>query len=286
MKKKFSVLLIAILVLPLIALFGCDEALSYPIYVYSSSTIYGSVSGSGTYKEGQTITLTASAKKGSHVVGWIYQNSALIENGDSYKIENTTNSEQLPEKSILSFTLSEKTQGKYTAVFDDAKMMYIKLDSFRITSNPNLSGEADDPEKNAIMNANISLSQGSSSANLTTFYQTENLDIKDNTNITPEKVTDILKLSTTTNQHIKATTQLVYKEKTMSLNFRADIGFQTSTNQDPNSVEDDWIDSSNYSYQIKYSEGSYDVIFKFKVSTEDTFYLILSYKNLAIEKTA
>ena len=137
MRKKISIALLSILIVPLIALFGCGEVLSYPVYVFSSSTIYGSVSGNGTYNEGETITLTATAKQGSSFVAWIHQNSTLVQNDQNYNIENQTNSNQKVVKSTLTFTVSEKTQGKYTAVFDDNKMMYTKFDSWRITTDPN-----------------------------------------------------------------------------------------------------------------------------------------------------
>lgn len=288
MKKKISLLLLSIFVLPLISLFGCEEILSYPVYVYSSSTIYGSVSGSGTYKEGNSVTLTANAKQGGHVIGWVYQGSQLLEDSDLYKIvAEESNSSQKVVKSSLTFTMSEKTQGKYTAVFDDSKMMYIKLSSFRITStyDPENAGEEDSEKKEKIMTASsTNISQGSSSSNLTTVYTTDNdkdLDIKDNVNIIPNKVDKVLKLSTTTSQYVKVSTQLNYKNKNMSLNFRADVDFATSTNKDSSTPENNWIDNTNYSYRIDYSQGTYDIVFKFQVAEGEFYHLVLTYKNLS-----
>lgn len=280
MRKKISILLLSIFVLPLISLFGCEEVSSFSVYAYSSSTIYGSVSGSGTYKEGNSVTLTANAKQGSQVIGWIYQGSQLLEDDSSYKIVTETEKDEKSQsqkvvKSYLTFTMSQTTQGKYTAVFDDNKMMYVKLSSFRITSDPDVAGEEDSTTKDPIMTSSINISQGSSSSNLTTIYTAETLEIKDNVDIIPNKISNVLKLSTTTSQYVKASTQIVYSGKSMSLNFRADVYFATSTDKD------NWINATNYSYQIRYSEGTYDIVFKFQVAEEEFYHLVLTYKNLS-----
>lgn len=271
MKKKFSLLLLSIFVLPLIALFGCGEVLSYPVYVYSSSTIFGSVSGTGTYDEGTTVTLTATAKQGSHFICWVYENTKEIVNDSTFKINNNLDSSQKTEKSTLSFTMNASTQGKYTAIFDDNKMMYVKFNSYRITTNPEIDGEDEDINQDAIMTSTIDLSQGPTSSNLSTVYKAEDVEIKDNLNIYPENITGILKLSATSNQHIRANTQFAYNGKSMTFNFRADIGFQQSTEK---------IASNNYNYQITYNEGNYKIAFEFKVSADKTFYMILNYTNL------
>lgn len=271
MKKKLPLLLLIIFVIPVFALFGCQEVSSYEVLVYSSSTIYGAVSGSGTYKDGSTVTLNATAKQGSNFICWVYQNSTQLENGNVYKIENTTNSAEKIEKSTLTFTASSSTQGSYTAVFSDNKMMYTKLTSLRITSTPDVDGEEDNLEKDPIMNATISVLQGSSSTNLTNVYQIENAEIKDNVNIVPEKITEVLKLSTTATKHIRANAQFVYNEKTISITFRADINYQTNT---------DWINGNNFKYKIQYSNGNYKIIFQFQVTADQAYYLVLNYSDL------
>jgi len=274
MRKKISIALLSILIVPLIALFGCGEVLSYPVYVFSSSTIYGSVSGNGTYNEGETITLTATAKQGSSFVAWIHQNSTLVQNDQNYNIENQTNSNQKVVKSTLTFTVSEKTQGKYTAVFDDNKMMYTKFDSWRITTDPNSETiDFDDPNILPFMTISMELSQGQTSSNLSSIYQVEDKEVKENVLIIPENITEILKMQNEIKQSVKAVTQINYNDRAMSFNFRADLGFQENSEE---------IQNPNYSYQVKYSNGTYRIIFKFKTSTTNEFYLIINYKNLNI----
>lgn len=138
MKKKLSILLLSVLVLPLCLLFGCDEKQSFSVNWTSSATMYGDVSGNGAvgssvYEEGSTVTLTARAKNGSSVVAWVRQNTQLLSNGDVYKIENTTSEDEKVVTSTLTFSMSAATQGKYTAVFDDPQQMYVKLEGVMIS---------------------------------------------------------------------------------------------------------------------------------------------------------
>ena len=274
MRKKISIALLSILIVPLIALFGCGEVLSYPVYVFSSSTIYGSVSGNGTYNEVENITLTATAKQGSSFVAWIHQNSTLVQNDQNYKIENQTNSNQKVVKSTLTFNVSEQTQWKYTAVFDDNKMMYTKFDSWRITTDPNAEGEEyDNPNLAPLMTVSMELLQGQTSSTLSSIYQVEDKDVRENVIITPENITEILKLQNETKQSIRASTQINFNGRAMSFNFRADLGFQENSEETQN---------PNYSYQVKYSNEIYQIIFKFRTSTTSEYYLILNYKNLSL----
>ena len=271
MKKKLPLLLLIIFVIPIFALFGCKDVSSYGVVVYSSAGMYGAVTGNGTYKEGSTVTLTATTKQGSSFICWVYQNSTQLENGSVYKIDNTTNSAEKIEKSTLTFTASSTTQGAYTAVFSDNKMMYAKLSSLRITSTPDADGEEDNLEKDPIMTATISILQGNSSTNLSSVYQIENAEIKDNVNIVPENITEVLKLETNQTKHIRANAQFVYNERTISITFRADINFQTST---------DWISGNNYKYKIQYADGNYKIIFQFQVATDLAYNLVLNYAEL------
>lgn len=272
MKKKFSLLLLSIFIVPLFALFGCDEAKSFPVTVFPSWGEAGSVSGNGTYKEGETVTLTAVAStiKDSSVVAWVYQNSLEITDDETYKIVNETNSAQKITKSTLTFVMSESTQGRYTAVFDENKLLYTKLTSWRLTSTPDVDGELDDGRA-SVMSGTIEVSQGENSSNLTTAYSAEEVEIKNNVTNAIQSVKNVLELSSTTPRYIKAAVQLTYNSKIMVFNLRADITNGKSTGV---------IQSSNYTYQIKYSDGTYNIIFSMKLNQTETYYLILQYKTL------
>ncbi|MGN1201000.1 MAG: hypothetical protein ACI4R8_01865 [Candidatus Caccovivens sp.] len=272
MKKKFSLLLLALFIVPIFALFGCNEAESFPVTVFPSWGEAGSVSGNGTYKEGETVTLTAVAStiKNSSVVAWVYQNSREIVDDNTYKIVNETNSAEKVTKSTLTFVMSESTQGRYTAVFDESKLLYTKLTSWRMTSTPDADGELDDGRAN-IMTGTIEVSQGENSSNLTTAYTAEEVSIKDNVTNTVQGIDQVLELSSTTARHIKTSVQLTYNGKIMTFNLRADINNAQST---------EVINGSNYNYQIKYEDGTYKIIFGIKLAQNQTYYLILEYKTL------
>ena len=278
MKKKLSLFVMIVLLIPVFALFGCGEASSYPVFVYTSSDPFGSVNGNGTYQEGTTVTLTASAKQDCHFVAWVYQNSMLIEDEEGYKITNTQNSNQKIGKSVLTFTMSDKNQGKYTAVFDkesslDNKMMYAKLSTYRITSTPDKEGEEDDGSKSSIMTANsISIEHGQNSSNLVKVCEAESVDLKENVNVAVEQSNEVLKLSEQTKQHLKVSAVLTYKNKAMSLNLRADIGYHETT---------EVVETEKYSYQVKYADGTYKIIFGFKVAVDTKYYMVVEYENLS-----
>ena len=277
MKKKLSILLLSVFIVPLIALFGCGEVSSYSVSVTSSSTIYGntfvngSSSGQGTYNEGQSVSLTANALNGSSFICWVYQNSTEITNKSPYSISNTTDNSGKITSSVLTFNMSANTQGSYTAIFDDGKMMYTKFQSLRITSTPDVAGEEDDLSKDPIMSANITISQGQSSAMLATVYSGEGLEIKDNVLIHPEDVTQILNLSVSVNRVITATTQMILGDRSISINFRAEVGFQQNKS---------WTDANNYRYKVDYADNTYTLTFAFQTDAETTYYLILEYANL------
>lgn len=272
-KKKFIVLFFAI-VLPIFAFSGCGSVSSYPVTAFPSSAVYGFTSGNGTYAEGETVTLTATAKQGSCFIAWVYQNSKLVENGNNFKISNQTDSAQKITKSILTFKINSANQGRYTAVFDEEKIMYAKFTSWRITTDPT---KTPDQVENAIdpvlMTATLNFSQGISSTNLTSIYSVENKEIKENLLYKPENITEVLKLEDSAKRHIYASAQFNYNNKIMTIPFRADIEFFQSTEE---------IETSNYSYQITYKDGIYEIVFKFKVGTDKQFYLVLDWANLNV----
>lgn len=279
MKKKWVMLLLIVLIMPIVALFGCDEVSLYSVSVFTSSSKYGKVmlnnssSGSGTFSEGSTITLTATTLNGSSFICWAYQNSVEIANDSTYKITNTTDSDNKTTKSVLTFSINSTTQGNYTAIFSDGEMMYTQFQSMRITSTPDEDGEADDLSKQPIMSGTVSVAQGYSSSTLYTSCQWQGLEIKDNVNIYPEDVSSLLYLAAPpTNRQIVATTQFEYENHSVSITFRAGISYKTNKA---------WTTESNYSYKIDYADGVYKITFKFNVSTDMSYYLILNYAELA-----
>lgn len=277
MKKKLSILLLSVFIVPLIALFGCGEVSSYSVSVESSSTIYGntfvngSSSGQETFNEGQSISLTANALNGSSFICWVYQKNTEISNNAPYIISNTTDENGKITSSVLTFNMSATTQGNYTAIFEDGKMMYTKLQSLRITSTPDVAGEEDDLSKEPLMSANITVSQGQSSAMLSTAYSAEGLEIKDNVLIHPENVTQVLNLSASANRIITASTQMTLGERTITINFRAEVGFQQNS---------PWTTANNYRYKVDYANETYTLTFAFQTDADTTYYLVLEYANL------
>lgn len=263
MKKKFSVLLLAIVVLPLLALFGCNEVSSYPVYVFSSYLDCGSVAGAGTYKEGETVTLLANAKDGSNFICWVFQNSTELSNGEIFNITNETDTAQKIKRSTLSFVMTSDRKGKYTAIFSDTKMMYAKLDSMYLTTDLTAEPKEDDATKEAILSESLHISQGMTNSNLVTVFENSEVDFKDSTLISFKDINQVLKLSTDVEQLLK----VELGTKTL----RASLTFQTNK---------DWVENSNYSYKVSYENGTYKIVFSFDSGENQTLYLVLNYHNL------
>lgn len=270
MKKKFSAFLLCLVMFPLVALFGCDEVSSYSVTVSSSSTIHGSVSGAGTYEEGSTVTLTANAKGGSSVVAWVYQNSTQLQDGDVFSISDTTNEANVVTSSTLTFTMNATTQGSYTAVFSDSKMMYVKLDSYFLTTNPESAGMEDDGLQPTLMTANIDVAQGQSA--LTTIFTAEGVALRDGVIVSAENITGVLNLSTTTAQNIRVNVVFTMNERTFTFNnLRASLLFQEDVAE---------TSGANHTYSVSYSDGTYRISFNFTIDGQN-YHLILNYCNLA-----
>ena len=82
MKKRLSILLMAVFIVPIFALFGCDEVNYFKIESYTSSDSFWKVSGRGEYAENTIVTLYANAKSNSNVTGrfvcWLFKKSTII----------------------------------------------------------------------------------------------------------------------------------------------------------------------------------------------------------------
>ena len=265
MNKKFSILLLAVFILPLIALFGCGNVSFYAITIFSSSGTYGSVSGNGTYEEGSVVTLTATAKQGSQVVGWIFQGATQLQNDGTYKIEDIKNEDERVTKSTLSFTSNANTQGSYTAVFEESKMMYVKLKSFYLSIFADANGNGSLESSQSLLTSNIEISQGA--VDMTSIYANEGTEFFNNVSIVPENITGVLKLSTSFSQHVHVALQIANGETISPVNCRADIKFQENTS------------STENNYNVAYSNGTYKITFTFNLNQQD-YYLTLNYQNL------
>ncbi|MBE7075628.1 MAG: immunoglobulin domain-containing protein [Clostridiales bacterium] len=268
MKKKLSLFLLTLFVLPVFAFFGCEDLPSWDITVSSSWVNAGEVVGQGTYDEGETVTLTATAKPNNNFIAWVFQDSTLISDNETFKIVNTQNSQQEISKSTLTFTMSKERQGNYTAVFDETYMEYAKLTNFYITDNLTSTPELDMGTQETTFNSNISIRQGEK----TVFIQ-NNLPLKNNVLFAPTEFDQILYLST--EQHIIVSANLQNSYAARTIDFRTTIDVFSNTAK---------TEMEGYSYEVTYSEGSYKIVFEFDFNINDsdskTYYLILNYDNL------
>ncbi len=267
MKKKFSICLLSLIMLPLIAFFGCDTPSSYSVKVSSSSTIQGSVSGSGTYEEGSTITLTATAKSGKTFVAWVYQNTTMLQDDSTYTITNTT-SDGLINKSTLTFTASSSTQGTYTAVFAEDQMMYVIFDSLYLSTSADATGTDDDGTQEELLTATIDISQGQNS--YVTIYSSS-MTLRDSVLVSAEDITGVLNLSTETAQYVRANVVFTVDGVNYTYTFRASLLFQQDIEQ---------TSGTNYSYTVTYTNGVYKICFAFELDGTE-YYLTLNYVNLS-----
>ncbi len=271
MKKKFAFMLLSVLIIPIFALFGCDEANYFSVTAFSSWAEAGLVTGAGSYKEGDTVTLTATTltAKNSSVLAWVYQNSLELSNDETY----TITTDEGKQTSTLTFVMNKSTQGKYTAVFKENKLLYTKLTSWRLTTTPEEDSDSYNGQ-NPYSNTMLSVSQGISSTLLTNSYNTKDEGETTYNNVAvnvASEVNQVLELSPDTSRYILANTQIVKDGKNINLNLRAEIKHATST---------DTVTTPNYSYKVNYSDGKYDIIFGFKIAQDSTLYLILQYQTL------
>lgn len=279
MKKRLSILLMAVFIVPIFALFGCDEVNYFKIESYTSSDSFGTVSGRGEYAENTSVTLYANAKSNSNVTGrfvcWLFQNSTIIENDSTYQIESTDTT------SSITFNSSATTQGSYTAVFENAKqttstnMMYVKLDSYRFATKDSYEAAKDgiledSDQLNTVTTTNLSFMHGQSSTALTTILSEQNQELKDNLVYIVDS-NQALKLNAESSQYIYAKLYGKIGAEIVSKDLRSNISFKQSIEKSQ---------SQNYSSQVVYNiAGTYEIIFEFD-HNETSYVFILTYKNL------
>lgn len=269
MKKRFSYFLLAILLLPVFALFGCDEPASYSFSVVPSWASSGTVEGGGTFTENDTVTLTATANSKSNFVAWVYQNTTLVVDGATYSIKNTKNSDEKITQSTLTFSSKKETAGSYTAVFDESKIAYAKLSSWKVTADPTKESEQDTPAKTKLMDVGLNVTQGKTT--LLDAYNIDPVEVKENVEISTAGVTEVLKLDPEEIQQVVVEANISYNNASSTRTFRANLLFHT------NDVSGTTRDGE---YTIKYADGIYTMSFEFKVSADKSYYLVLYYKNI------
>lgn len=269
MRKKLSILLLAILIIPAFALLGCGNATKYEITATRSDSTLGTVEGAGTFVDGSEVSLTATAKSTSAFVAWVF-NGKILSQDNTYKITDTKNGEVVLT-STLKFNSNSSTQGNYTAVFKDANTLYTKLEKWMISKSQDATPEDDSSAKEVLIEQfRVSVSQGNSYA--TEIYDSQPLDVKENVE-TQTQTIDVLKFDNNlNNQKIKV--DLIFGN--IQRTFRAEIAFQNSID----TVEDL---QNGYSYKTTYSNGTYKIEITFDRYVEgqvQNLYLTVIYKNL------
>ena len=282
MRKKFVYFLLAVMLLPVFALFGCEKAQSFSFQISQSDPLAGDVTINGLAKnadativEGKTITMTASSRDGEFVC-WVHQNTTEISNGSTYSISNTK-TDGLVTKSVLKFKSSKETSGNYTAIFKSTKMQYVKLAAIKVTEDKDKASEIDSIAKQPVITfSDITIMQGKTIKSEA--YAGENVGAKENIEITTDDVKEVLKLDPEVEQEIVVYSHLTYMQTqaSSSRNFRTNLSFRgetETTGRDGNST---------YTISTTYTDGVYKVAFGFAVSQTKTYYMILYFKELGV----
>ena len=266
MKKKLSFLMLAVFILPVLTFFGCGTSETHKISASSSDINFGIVEGQGTYSEGSEITLTATAFSGSSFVGWIFEEQTLLDNGETYSISNTTESDKT-KTSTLTFKCTSATKGNYTAVFEDPEMQYAKLSSWYISKTEDSAPESETSLKPVLMQASMSISQGKSVTS--EIYSTDAVDIKENVEVEAQ-TNNVLKLEYGQNYQVKIKPILQIGTLRASPTMIAYLSYKKTSEK---------VEETGYSYKVTYENGVYIVQFEITIS-EQTYYINLLYKNL------
>ena len=282
MKRKLALVLILAL-FPLIAVFGCNEKpATYFVSVSTNSISEGRVNqiNETPYTEGTTLTLTATSNQKSdgtstNFITWLFQDETIIENGEQYSIKNETKvfgEEERIVSSVLTFKVNKNTQGHYTAIFEDGKMNYIKFDSLFLTTDTENPPTIDDGSKIPFKVASFEILQ---SNDLKLAFSTYDTNVKDNVLLTPEKVSEVLKLDTRTSQKLRINARIDNTTRT----FDAEILFRPDEYVDNNP-------SSAYTHNVQYDSATqtYLVSFDFSIGSEN-LRLGINFKNLGANST-
>lgn len=275
MKKKFSVLALIVLLFPILALVGCGDTSYFTVEVFSNWTGTptdsggGTVSGGGTFEEGTEVTLTAIAKPNSRFIAWIHEDSVIISNGNGYSVQNEGTDGKVT-KSTLSFDINSSRRGKYTAVFEDASIVYARLTSWRITNDYTLPGVEENmsTETNAFT-LQMYVSQGNANTDV---YSAQAFPVKRNVIYHTDDVDEVFKLDANTPQNVVADVVLTNENTTFTKTFRASVPFQENANN---------LSNTTNPYVITYNSqnGTYEIAFSFTFGGEQ-LYLVLTYSNL------
>ncbi len=270
-RKNFFFLLI-ILLIPIFFFFGCDTLNIYRIDVYTNEYKNGTVYGYGTYTEGDTVTLQAYGLNGNRFIAWVYQNKTILTNNSTYQI--VTSDDGL--SSTLTFTASQSTADRYTAVFEDDSQQYYTLSSYKFTSDI----DADEPsEENLtdvlVSGVSLNVLVGDS---LTTLREAAYLegDFRDGVTNEVSDVTQVMNLSYTTEYYIRFNLTL--------------SGGQSSLRTITVILGED--NSSNGVSLTFNSNNSFDVIYSFQITTTindanvtQNVFLVLTFSPLSYTET-
>ena len=190
-RSKSILFLLIILLVPLFLLFGCEEPATFRIDTQSNEIKNGTVYGYGTYKEGETVTLTAESRNGKLFIAWIYQNKTIITNNSTYNIQ--TSEDNL--KSTLTFTASKGTADIYTAVFQDDTQRYYLLNSYKLTTDLSADEPLEDESTEILLNSSsLNVSVGATLTTMRDTFLVEG-DFRDGRTVKVEGVTQVLNMS-------------------------------------------------------------------------------------------
>ena len=198
-KSKNIFFLLIILLVPVFLLFGCDEPGTFRIDAYVNENKNGIVYGYGTYTEGDTVTLQANGLNGNRFIAWVYQNKTILSNDSTYAISTSENG----LSSTLTFTASQATADRYTAVFEDNSQQYYTISSYKFTTD--LAAEEPLPEENTetlISGGSLNIMIGETITSFRDLTLIEG-DFRDKVTNAVNDINQVMNLSYTTSYYIR-----------------------------------------------------------------------------------